>query len=286
MGIITNSTSKSRDRLKMKKKVYTGPKILYIDIETAPILAYVWGLWDQNVGLNMIKEDWHVLSWAARWKHDPPTKVMYEDQRNAKNINDDKQMLKGIWKLLHEADIVVAQNGKSFDRKKLNARFVLNGFPPPSSYKMLDTLLMARKHFKFTSNKLEYTSDKLNKKYKKLKHNKFPGFKLWEECLKKNVAAFNEIKKYNIHDVLSLEEYHNILEPWDGSINLSIYTDDISKTVCSCGNKHFVKNGFKYTNAGKFQRHRCTKCGNEFRESTNILKKSQRKALLRPTTKV
>ena len=35
----------------------TGPKILIVDIETAPIVAQVWGLFDQNVGLNQIAQD-------------------------------------------------------------------------------------------------------------------------------------------------------------------------------------------------------------------------------------
>jgi hypothetical protein len=30
----------------------TGPKVLIYDIETAPIVAHVWGLWENNVGLN------------------------------------------------------------------------------------------------------------------------------------------------------------------------------------------------------------------------------------------
>jgi len=40
------------------------PKILLFDIETAPILAYTWDIWDQNIALNQIKQDWFVLSWS------------------------------------------------------------------------------------------------------------------------------------------------------------------------------------------------------------------------------
>ena len=42
-------------------------KILYVDIETTPTKAYVWGLWKQNIPINMIEDDWFVLSWAAKW---------------------------------------------------------------------------------------------------------------------------------------------------------------------------------------------------------------------------
>src|SRR5579885_3368369 len=175
------------------------PKILLFDIETAPMLAHVWDLWDQNVGLNQIKSDWHILAWAAKWYGDPPHKIMYMDQRNVKNIADDRKILKGIWKLLNEADIVITQNGKAFDEKKLNARFIIQGFNPPSSFKHIDTRQIAKKRFAFTSNKLEYMTNKLCTKYKKLDHAKFYGFNLWSECLKGNIKAWKEMEKYNKH---------------------------------------------------------------------------------------
>ena len=30
------------------------PKVLVFDIETAPMLGYVWGLWENNVALNQV----------------------------------------------------------------------------------------------------------------------------------------------------------------------------------------------------------------------------------------
>lgn len=253
-----------------------GPKVLFMDIETAPMLGYVWGLWENNVALNQIHSDWHILSWSAKWLHEK--KVMYADQRNAKKISDDKVLLKGIWSLLDEADIIVTQNGKSFDQKKLNARFIMNGFQPPSSFKHIDTMRIAKKHFAFTSNKLAYMSDKLNTKYKKLEHKKFPGFELWQQCLSGNQEAWLEMEKYNKYDVLSLEELYKKLIPWDSTINFSIYDEDIENT-CSCGSQHFKKNGYFYSSAGKFQRFKCSSCGSESREKSNHLHPDKRKNL-------
>jgi hypothetical protein len=82
-----------------------GPRVLLFDIETAPILGYVWRLWDQNVALNQIASDWYVLAWAAKWRGEK--EVHYMDQRFAPDMENDKAILKGIWKLLDEADIVV-----------------------------------------------------------------------------------------------------------------------------------------------------------------------------------
>ena len=258
------------------------PKILILDIETAPILGHVWGLWDQNVGLNQIKSDWHVLSWSAKWFGDK--KIMYQDQRTSKSIEDDKKLLEGIWKLLDEADIIVTQNGKAFDQKKLFARFILNGMKPPSSFKHIDTKQIASRHFAFTSNKLEYLTSKLCTKHKKLKTKKFQGFELWKACLAGNKAAWNEMERYNKADVLSLEELYTKLIPWDSSINFALYSDE-PVDICSCGSKEFKRNGYCYTSVGKYQRHKCIKCGAELRSGQNEFSKEKRQSLLRKPVK-
>jgi hypothetical protein len=256
------------------------PKILVFDIETAPIIAHVWRIWDENIGLNQIKKDWHVLSWSAKWYEDPPSKIMYRDQRDAKNIENDKEILKDLWELIDQADILVTQNGVSFDVKKLNARFLANDLPPPSPCKNVDTFLIAKKKFGFTSNKLEYMTDKFCKKYKKLKHKKFPGFELWSAVLAGNKDAWKEMERYNKHDVLALEELFTKLMPWDNSINFNMYDyTDESNVVCSCGCKKFEKRGFYYTATAKFQRFRCTKCGAWTRGRKNELLKERRESL-------
>lgn len=254
------------------------PKILLFDVETAPILGYVWGLWNNNLGLNQVKSDWHLLSWAAKWLGTPAKDVMYMDQRNAKDIEDDKSLLQGIWALLDEADIVITQNGKDFDEKKLSARFIINGFKPPSSFKHIDTKQIAKKRFGFTSNKLEYMSDKLCTKYKKLKHAKFSGFELWTECLAGNLKAWKEMEKYNKRDVLALEELYLKFRPWDNSYNPNLYTED-ETLVCSCGGKKFQKNGYFYSSIGKFQRYRCAKCGLEVRDRCSSFSLLKRRSL-------
>lgn len=253
-----------------------GPKILLLDVETAPMLGYVWGLWDQNISLNQLKSDWYILAWSAKWMHEPPTKIMYQDQRNAKNIEDDHALLEKLWLLLDEADVVVTQNGKAFDEKRINARFIINGFQPPSSYQHIDTKRIASKKFGFTSNKLEYMTEKLCTKYKKSKHSTFSGFELWKECLAGNKKAWKEMEHYNKLDVLSLEELYRKMQPWDNSLNVNLYTPDDAVLTCACGSTKFIKNGFKYTSAGKYQRYKCLSCGSERKDRTNLLPKEKR----------
>lgn len=202
------------------------------------------------------------------------------DQRNVKKIEDDSKILKGIWKLLDEADIVITQNGKRFDEKKLNARFILMGLKPPSSYRHIDTRQIAKKKFAFTSNSLEYMSDKLCKKYRKLKHKRFPGFELWSECIKNNTKAWQEMQHYNKQDVLATEELYLRFRPWDNSINFNVYSDS-ARMKCSCGASDFAKSGFRYMTAGKFQRLTCRACGSEMRTPMNELSLKRRKSMFR-----
>jgi uncharacterized protein YprB with RNaseH-like and TPR domain len=263
----------------MKNKLIypvSRPRILLFDIETAPIIGYVWGLWDQNVGLNQIKSDWHVLSWAAKWKGE--TKIMYQDQRAISNIENDKALLGQIWKLLDAADVVVTQNGKKFDVKKLNARFIFHGFKPPAPFKHIDTLVMAKRYFGFTSNKLEYLANTLKTKTKKMSRREFDGFDLWKECLAGNKKAWREMERYNKADVLALEQVYEKMIPWDNSVNFNIFRDQIDQ-VCTCGSSHFQRRGFDYTTSGKYQRFQCVECGSWTRGKTNLLSKDKRASL-------
>lgn len=254
---------------------YKQPKILVFDIETAPIEAVVWDIWDQNIPLSRIKKDWCVIAWAAKWLGEDPEKTIYVDTFKQKDQRNDEKILKKLWKMLDEADFVVGHNSDRFDVPKVNARFIQLGIAPPSSYKRLDTCKLAKKHFKFTSNKLEYITDKLCTKYKKLKHGKFPGNALWDEFLNRNKEAQREMEIYNKYDVLSLEEAFFKILPWESAALFQNY-HDCEIPVCTCGSIDFRKKGFHTTAAGKFQKMQCKSCGAEMRGKENLLSKDKK----------
>jgi len=234
------------------------PKVLIFDIETAPMVVYVWGRREQNVALNQIKSDWYVLAWAAKWLGDAPSKVIYKDQRGAKNPADDKDLLQGMWKLLDEADIVITQNGRRFDSRKLNARFIINGMNPPSPYEHWDTLRVARTVADFTSNSLEYLSDKLCVKYKKLSHKKFPAMELWKQCLAQNPEAWECMKKYNIHDVLATEELYLKIRAWSPKTSPVVFPNRDGCSVCG-GQVEY--RGYWRLKEYRVKKIHCLKCG-------------------------
>lgn len=256
--------------MKSQKK---SPRILILDIETAPVLANVWGMWKQNVPLKFINKDWYILSFAAKFTD--KKKVHYFDQSEADDIEDDKNLLIVLSEFLDEADIVVAHNGRKFDVRKINTRLLMHGIDQPSPYKVVDTLKIAKKHFAFTSNKLEFLTDTLCET-KKLKHNKFPGVELWVEVLKGNKAAWKEMKVYNIFDVKSLEELYFKLRPWDDTHpNVSNFSGKMDKACVHCGSEDVHRRGSYFTKTGRYQRYQCNECKGWMRDriSNNIEEK-------------
>ncbi len=252
------------------------PKVLFFDIETAPNKMHGWSLWNANFGLNQIVNEWFILSYSAKWLGSD--EVFYEDMEGIVDTEDDTHLLDSLWKLIDEADVVIGQNSKAFDTKKLNARWIMNGYQPPSPYKQVDTLDIAKRKFAFTSRKLEWMTDKLCEN-KKLTHGKFAGFELWKECLLDNPEAWLEMKEYNMMDVVSLEELYLKLAAWDNKhVNFNLYTEE-NKHICRCGSHRVVEAGYAYTGVSKFQQYRCLDCGTTTRGRVNLFSKEKRKSL-------
>lgn len=206
----------------------------------------------------MIDTDWYLLSYCAKWAGETK-KPVYNDCRDT--LEDDYVLLTELWTLLDTASVVIGHNLDKFDIKKINARFILNGFTPPSPYITIDTLKMTKKTFNFTSNKLEYLTDKLCES-KKLKHGKYPGYSLWKECLLGNEQAWDEMKEYNIMDVVSLEELYNVLKPWYPNHPIIYTPEEPEDYICpKCGGMHVQKRGTYATKSGiKYQRFQCQSC--------------------------
>lgn len=253
------------------------PKILILDIETAPIEMYAWSIYGENTGLPMMKTDWSILAYCAKWYG--KKSFVYRDVAKQADKRDDKAMLKRIWELMNEADIILTQNGKRFDEKKLNARFIINGYPPPAPYQHIDTKQMANKKFGFTSASLEYMCKALDVKYKKLKHKRFPGFDLWRECLSGNAAAWAEMKAYNVRDVLALECVYDKLKAWGNQVNMGVYNSRDVFQCGHCGSDKLESRGFTYTSVAKRRKYQCQGCKGWTCSKTNELTKEKKAAL-------
>lgn len=256
-----------------------GPKIATLDIETAPITAYVWGLFKQNVGLNQIISDWTILSFAFKWLDQK--KVWYSDVSKQKDLRDDGELLNELWCVLDEADIIVAQNGRAFDVKKINARFLEAGFDPPSPYKIVDTLEMAKQIARFTSNKQDWLSQLLTDQPKE-HHKEFPGMELWVECLKGNPRAWAVMKKYNKRDITGCEEMYLAMRPfYAGHPNVAAYYDDDCLRCPKCGTADMIEQAKPaLTQTGQYKAYKCGGCGGFSRSRYTLNSKSKRQSLL------
>lgn len=256
------------------------PKVLLLDIETAPILAYSWGLWKQFINTQQIESDWFCLSWAARWLFSSET---FSDRLTSKEAvrEDDSRIIKGIWKLVDEANIVVTQNGEKFDIPRLNTRFLVSGLTPPSPYQQIDTLKALKKNFAFSSNKLDYVNQMLGLP-KKIETN----FELWRECVRGNDEALGKMEKYNVNDVLILEETFLKLQPWiKCGINMAVYIEAKEPCCSICGSFNMEEKGYYYTSVNRYQSFHCKDCGGYSRSRVTDVSKDERKVMLSPTAR-
>lgn len=234
-------------------------KVLIFDIETSPNIAYVWGAWKQNISGKQFLEKSYIMSFAAKWLDDD--RVVYVENRH----NNDKYLVTELYRLLDEADVVVAHNGKKFDLPKVLGRGLVHGLKPPSPYHTVDTLLVARKRFGFVSNRLADLCHELGLTEKD-EHKNFAGFDLWLQCLKQNDAAWAEMKHYNIQDVYALEDLYKRMLPYiDNHPNVGV-----SECSCSnCGAVNLQRRGVYRTKAGlSYQRYVCKDCGSWSRTKT------------------
>jgi predicted RNA-binding Zn-ribbon protein involved in translation (DUF1610 family) len=237
-----------------------------LDIENSPHLGHVWGLWQQNISLAQLQESAYVMCYAAKWLGEEF--VFFDSLQHSSK----KKMMKGVHKLLDEADAIIHYNGTKHDIPLLNKEFIQLGMTPPSPYKQIDLLLTAKKQFKFPSNKLEYVCKalKVGQKIQTI------GHELWTRCMAGDKEAWAMMEEYNINDVVILEEVYQKMLPWiKGHANHSLYNDD--KHVCpNCGSHHLQKRGYAYTLASMYQRYKCKACGHWSKDS-KILNRNQYK---------
>jgi len=230
-------------------------KILAIDIETSPILASVWSIWQQNVGLSQIHEATEMLCFVAKWVGEPG--IEFHAGRYAPG-GDSPAMVQRAHELLDQADAVLSYNGRRFDVPHLNREFIEAGLTPPSPFRHIDLLETCRKRFKWPSNKLAYVTKVLG-----LQGKIETTFDLWKGCLDGDPASWRKMERYNRRDVTQLEALYRRLLPWIQSPpNAGLDPANEGLLVCpSCGSERLVKRGYAQTSVSLFQQYRCSNCG-------------------------
>ncbi len=228
-----------------------SPKILLFDVETSPSIAYIWRLWEEVTSMSMVADDWYVLCWSAKWLGE---KEIMSSSIKRKGEND-KRVMQDLWKLLDEADIIVAHNAVKFDCRKANTRFLMHNLTPPSPSIVIDTLKVVKNKFMFTSNKL----GDLGKFLKVGEKMDTGGIDLWKRCMNGEKKALKKMVLYCKQDVKLLEKIYLKLRPYiSNHPNLGVLSNDF---ICpECGSYNVQKRGYAVTSACKYQRFQCQDC--------------------------
>lgn len=232
-------------------------KVLFWDIETSPSVYATFGIWNQNLGKGGLLRQGGLLSHAWAWNDGQVySSVLTPEEAIA---GDHSRIVHEMWALLDNADVVVAQNGVRFDIRKANAEFIKLGLPPPSPYKVYDTLRVAKKYFFFDRNDLDSLCDVLKVPYRKVKNE---GMPLWVKCIQGDQEALNQMQEYNVGDIPTLRAVFKKLLPWDNQgVNFALMGENLNGCP-NCGENSLESTGkFTYTNARKYDHYRCKHCG-------------------------
>jgi predicted PolB exonuclease-like 3'-5' exonuclease len=167
-----------------------------------------------------------------------------------------QKMLDSVHKLLDEADAIVHYNGSRFDIPILHKEFLLSGMPPPAPSKQIDLLQVARRQFRFVSNKLDYVSQALGLGSK----TEHEGHALWVKCMNDDRKAWKVMEEYNKNDVVLLEKVYDKFKAWiKNHPNHNAYS---ANACCpNCGSSKLQKRGTAITTTRHYQRFQCQQCG-------------------------
>lgn len=227
-------------------------KILVLDIETEPHLAFVWRLHKEYIHTKQLVKRGGIISVGFKWVGDKAVH-QYDTHEYPKET-----MLAAVYEAYCEADAVVTYNGDSFDIPWLHGEWLRAGFPPPPPVNSIDLIKTTRK-LRLASNRLEYAAPEISGTYK-VKHE---GFDLWKSCMAGDDKAWKRMRRYNIGDVKVTERYYLDIRPW---IKNHPYLGEPKGTKgdweCpKCGHTKGQKRGYRRTATTMTERMCCNKCG-------------------------
>lgn len=281
LGIPKSTVNDYLAKLREEKAAHpSGAKVLALDIETSPAIAYVWGRHKQYVAQSQVIQDPYILTWTAKWLGSP--NIMQDSVHlhvgpEQLGKPHDREVVQSLRDLIDQADVLLYHNGDRFDRGRLYARLAHYQIPPPHPARTIDTLKIAKAQFAFPSNKLDDLAEYLG-----VAHRKLPtSFDLWGRCMQGDLSAYEYMLDYNAGDVQVLEDVYMRLRAFDRRHpNLALY-DGAHALACTCGSTDLTPTGrVVTTGVSVFDTYRCNTCSRVVRDRSNKLTKEQRKNVL------
>lgn len=257
------------------EKTTKSPKILLWDIEnTGMLVENVFDLYEPKLNYSQVIRDFYLLSWSAKWLYDDK---IYSDVLTSEEalVGNDKRILESLWKMLDEADIIIAHNGDSHDVPKTSTRFLYYDFHPPAYDRTLDTYRIAKNVFSFPSNSLDNINKFLGLE-QKIKNESG----LWSKCMAGDKESLRKIEEYNKQDVVCLEEAYLKMLPWiKNHPNWTAYGESDGDKCPQCGKQGITWRNDKL-NKGIYLVARCNNCGAPIRSKKNMKTKEQKANIL------
>jgi DNA polymerase III epsilon subunit-like protein len=232
-------------------------------------------MFDQNIGNEQVIREVSLLSWAGKFLNN--TEV-YSDILTPDEVfkADEERIVKSCWNFMNKCNIIIGHNLVAFDGKLMNTFFLKYGLPP-IKYVPVDTLLVAKANFRFSSNSLSFINRQLGIR-DKISND---GFILWRRCFEGDPEALETMLEYNIGDIAATEELFYRLRPYVKNINMALYNDKIEAQCPVCGGTDLITTGKVYpTSAGLYEEEHCTTCGTLSRRKQNLLILEKRRSLL------
>ena len=229
----------------------SGAKILIVDIERLPGLARIWDQKTRFVHINNFTKLPSLLCVAAKWYGSKQTEFL--------SVWDDADhMVKRIWEMYDEADIVVTYNGVRFDNRHLKSEWLLAGMPPPRPWKDVDLYAVNSRTFGFESKSLQHLCYRLGLD---LKSGHYDAV-LAEKCVDGDAKAQAKMRRYNVGDVKITEQAYDRLRGWmPGHPHMGINVSDEIRTCNQCSSENLQRNGTKLAEQIVYTLYRCLDCG-------------------------
>jgi DNA polymerase elongation subunit (family B) len=227
------------------------PRILTLDIETAPAVVETFSLYDTTIPIHRVREPGYILGFGFKWYGSRRVDWVQSDGVAAVAL--------AAREVLHEADIVVTYNGDKFDLRHLKRDIALHELTPPSPIKTVDLFKTVKRHFKFESNKLDFVASELG-----LGKKVQTDYSLWRRCMEDDEAAWRKMARYCKQDVKLTEALYDRLRPWiTNHPHMGLWVDSIdgARLCPTCGSRNVHYQGTRTTISVTYKRLQCQDCG-------------------------
>lgn len=237
------------------------PKILFFDLESSPLLAYIWQPGQQYVGYKQLKyghSRWGIICITYCWDDDKPAQCIdwgYEEQDTGKVVEE-------FDKIAAQADLVVGKNSDNFDIKMINSARMFAGLPGLPAWALAsdDLQKQMKKYFRMPSQSLDYYSKELGLDGK-IKMEMQDWIDICEKTAngKKKLAKMIKYGKKDVIDTRTL--WRTLSQHFDSKFNNARFNDlGLACKHADCGSTNIGPDGSCTSGGVKYKKYKCKDC--------------------------